>query len=78
MHSTYTGVLILEFMQALQAKLPVIGTAGRGQVSGHIKMLTDGMRVGDLVVLAADTSFNTTNINLVGLAQTGIEYLPVV
>jgi hypothetical protein len=33
------------------------------------------MKVGDLVVLAADTSFNTTNINLVGLAQTGIEYL---
>ena len=44
----------------------------------YIKMLTDGMKVGDLVVLAADTSFNTTNINLVGLAQTGIEYLPVV
>ena len=44
----------------------------------YIKMLTDGMKVGDLVVLAAETSFNTTNINLVGLAQTGIEYLPVV
>jgi hypothetical protein len=28
----------------------------------YIKMLTDGMKVGDLVVLAADTSFNTTNI----------------
>ena len=41
-------------------------------------MLTDGTKVGDLVVLAADTSFNTPNINLVGLAQTGIEYLPVV
>jgi hypothetical protein len=27
--------------------------------------------------LAADSSFNTTNINLVGLAQTGIEYTPV-
>jgi len=44
----------------------------------YIKMLADGMKVGDLVVLAADTNFNTTNINLVGLAQTGIEYLPVV
>ena len=42
-----------------------------------IKMLTDGMKAGDLVALAADTSFNTTNINLVGLAQTGIEYIPV-
>ena len=27
-----------------------------------------------LAVMAADTAFNTTNINLVGLAQTGIEY----
>lgn len=27
-----------------------------------------------LAVMAADTPFNTTNINLVGLAQTGIEY----
>jgi hypothetical protein len=51
---------------------------GYDEGCGHIKMLTDGMRVGDLVVLAADTSFNTTNIKLVGLAQTGIEYLPVV
>lgn len=30
---------------------------------------------GTLGVLAADTSYNTTNINLVGLVQTGIEYL---
>jgi hypothetical protein len=32
---------------------------------------------GALAHLAADSSFNTTNINLVGLAQTGIEYIPV-
>ena len=57
----------------------VIGTEASTAIKApYIKMLTDGMRVGDLVVLAADTSFNTTNINLVGLAQTGIEYLPVV
>jgi len=57
----------------------VIGTEATTAIKApYIKMLTDGMRVGDLVVLAADTSFNTTNINLVGLAQTGIEYLPVV
>jgi serralysin len=42
-----------------------------------IKMLADGMKAGDLVVLAADTAFNTTNIGLVGLIQTGIEYTPV-
>lgn len=40
-----------------------------------IKMLTDGMKPGHLVVLAADTSFNTNNIGLVGLVQTGIEYI---
>ena len=57
----------------------VIGTDATSAIKApYIKMLTDGMKVGDLVVLAADTSFNTTNINLVGLAQTGIEYLPVV
>jgi hypothetical protein len=47
------------------------------QKAPYIKMLSEGMKTGDLVVLAADTSFNTTNINLIGLAQTGIEYLPV-
>ena len=57
----------------------VIGTEATTAIKApFIQMLTDGMKVGDLVVLAADTSFNTTNINLVGLAQTGIEYLPVV
>ena len=42
-----------------------------------IKMLADGMRAGDLVVLAADTALNTINIGLVGLIQTGIEYTQV-
>jgi len=42
-----------------------------------IAMLENGMTAGALAQLAADTSFNTTNINLVGLAQTGIEYIPV-
>jgi hypothetical protein len=39
-------------------------------------MLTDGMTSGALAHLAADTSFNATNINLIGLVQNGIEYLP--
>lgn len=51
--------------------------ANSEQKSPYTKMLSEGMKFGDLVVLAADTSFNTTNINLVGLAQTGIEYIPV-
>ena len=42
-----------------------------------IALLENGMTSGALAHLAADTSFNTTNINLVGLAQTGIEYIPV-
>ena len=43
-----------------------------------ITLLENGMTAGALAYLAADTSFNTTNINLVGLAQTGIEYIPVI
>ncbi len=42
-----------------------------------IALLENGMTAGALAHLAADSSFNTTNINLVGLAQTGIEYTPV-
>ncbi len=42
-----------------------------------IALLENGMTAGALAHLAADSSFNTTNINLVGLAQTGIEYVPV-
>jgi len=41
-------------------------------------MLANEMKAGDLVVLAADTAFNTSNINLVGLAQTGLEYIQVI
>ncbi len=42
-----------------------------------IELLENGMTAGSLAQYAADTSFNITNINLVGLAQTGIEYIPV-
>ncbi len=42
-----------------------------------IALLENGMTAGALAHLAADSSFNTMNINLVGLALTGIEYLPV-
>ena len=42
-----------------------------------IALLENGVTAGALAHLAADSSFNTTNINLVGLAQTGIEYMPV-
>ena len=42
-----------------------------------IAMLANGTKPGDLVVLAADTGLNTANIGLVGLAQTGLEFIPV-
>jgi Ca2+-binding RTX toxin-like protein len=57
----------------------VIGTEATSAIKEpYIKLLTDGMKVGDLAVLAADSSFNISNINLVGLLQTGIEFLPAV
>ena len=43
----------------------------------YIKMLEDGMAPGTLARIAADTSINAININLIGLAQTGIEYTQV-
>jgi hypothetical protein len=43
----------------------------------YVALLENGMTVGALARLAADSNLNTTNINLVGLAQTGIEYIPV-
>lgn len=40
----------------------------------YIQMLENGMSVGALAQMAADSSFNTAGINLVGLALSGIEY----
>jgi len=57
----------------------VIGTtASLADKAPYIALLQNGMTPGALAHLAADSTFNTTNINLVGLAQTGIEYIPVV
>jgi hypothetical protein len=56
----------------------VIGTtASTADKEPFIKLLEEGMTAGALAWLAADTTFNKVNINLVGLAQTGIEYIPV-
>lgn len=57
----------------------VVGSApSASDKAQFVKMLDDGMAPGTLARIAADTALNTTNINLVGLAQTGIEYTPVV
>ncbi len=54
----------------------VIGTtATANDKAPYIAMLENGMTPGALAHFAADTSFNTTNINLTGLALTGIEYI---
>ena len=55
----------------------VIGTtASTTDKAPYIAMLKNGMTPGALAHLAADTTFNTANINLVGLMQTGLEYIP--
>jgi len=57
----------------------VIGTtATTNDKAPYIAMLENGMTPGALAHMAADTTFNTSNINLTGLALTGIEYIPVV
>ena len=40
----------------------------------YLKMLAEGTKPGDLVVLAGDFSLNLNKIGLVGLAQTGLEF----
>ena len=42
----------------------------------EVRRDTGAMTQAALGVLAADTVFNTTKIDLTGLASTGIEYLP--
>ena len=46
------------------------------QAAPFVAMLEGGTTVGALAVLAAETSFNADNINLLGLAAAGIEYAP--
>jgi len=41
-----------------------------------VKQLNDGLKPGDYIVSVGDSALNATNIGLVGLAQTGIEFLP--
>ena len=51
--------------------------ANSDQKAPYVKMLDEGMKAGDLVVMASDLSLNTIKINLTGLTQSGLEYLPV-
>jgi hypothetical protein len=51
--------------------------ASDSDLAPYIRLLENGMTPGALVHLAADSAFNLANINLVGLAATGIDYAPV-
>ena len=51
--------------------------ANPDQKAPYVKMLDEGMKAGDLVVMASDLSLNTLKINLTGLTHSGLEYLPV-
>jgi serralysin len=51
-------------------------TPSESDKAPFIALLENGMTPGALAHLAADTSFNTNNINLVGLANMGIEFIP--
>lgn len=55
----------------------VIGAPATSADIEPFKAMLDAgqLSIGQLTTLAADTSFNTSNIDLVGLAQTGLEYL---
>jgi hypothetical protein len=53
------------------------GTPSAAEAQPFVDLLNGGMSIGALAVLAADTAFNTSNIDLVGLAKTGVEYIPV-
>ncbi len=46
------------------------------ELSSIVKQLNDGLKPGDYIVSVGDSAINATNIGLVGLAQTGIEFLP--
>ena len=45
------------------------------QAQPYIDMLQGGLGAGQLAQLAADTALNATNIQLAGLAQTGLEFV---
>jgi Ca2+-binding RTX toxin-like protein len=47
------------------------------QAAPIVALLDSGVSIGALTVAAAESSLNALNINLIGLAQSGIEYVPL-
>ena len=79
-------VLTLYSSTAVMFKWPIVSLLWANVIGGqatttdkapYINLQEIGMTPGAIVYLAADTSFNTNNIKLVGLATTGFEYIPV-
>jgi hypothetical protein len=57
----------------------IVGTTpSLADKASFIEMLENGFSRGEFVKLAAETAQNAVNIDLVGLAQTGIDYIPVI
>ena len=55
--------------------LNVIGSPiGDGNKAVFVGLLDGGMSIGTLTALAADTSFNQANIDLAGLAESGLAF----
>ncbi|WP_395702719.1 hypothetical protein [Aquabacterium sp.] len=50
------------------------GVPSSADAQPFVDLLKGGMSIGQLAVLAADTDLNATNIDLTGLAKTGLEY----
>jgi hypothetical protein len=57
----------------------VVGQAPSAEVRQDFVSLLDSGKhsVGSLGVMAANTDINRSNIDLVGLAQSGLAYLPI-
>ena len=54
-------------------------TPNSSQSAPYIKMLDEGtFTKGDFMVMVEDSFFNTTNINLIGISNTGINYIPFI
>lgn len=57
----------------------VVGVApNEAEAKPFVDMLDDGLySKGSLGIIAAETALNATNIDLIGLAETGLEYTPI-
>ena len=63
---------------ALVTKLwgSIVGTEPtESEKASVIKLLDDGLSPGDLIVLASNSEINESNIDLIGISQSGLPYI---